>query len=91
MALESALNPFMIGSYIIPTWLLWVATIWDLAWRALAVWKSTIQKQPGWSVAFVLFQTLGILPILYIFVFSKIKKSLADEKVVAKKTSKKRK
>lgn len=47
--------------------------IWDLTWRCIAVWKSTKRGNPIWSIAFVLFQTVGILPILYIFVFSKMK------------------
>jgi hypothetical protein len=53
--------------------LLAVITIWDLAWRCVAVWKSTKENKPVWSIVFVLFQTIGILPILYIFVFSKMK------------------
>lgn len=53
-----------------------VIAIWDLAWRCAAVIKSTKLSQPIWSVAFVLFQTIGILPILYIFVFSKWKNKI---------------
>jgi hypothetical protein len=49
-----------------------VIAVWDLVWRCAAVIKSTKLNKPLWSVAFVLFQTIGILPILYIFVFSKM-------------------
>lgn len=90
MALESGLTPAISN---IPMWLIWAITIWDLAWRAVGVWKSTMKKQPIWSVVFVLFQTLGILPILYIFVFSKMngkKSDVVEEKTVKKKVVKKR-
>jgi len=70
-----------------------VILIWDLTWRCFGVWKSTKNNQPIWSIVFVLFQTIGILPILYIFVFSKMnKKTLAKtSKKSTKKKSKRKK
>jgi len=57
-----------------------VIAVWDLAWRCVAVIKSTKLNQPLWSIAFILFQTIGILPILYIFVFSKWKNKIKKKK-----------
>jgi hypothetical protein len=58
----------------IPLWLILIA-MWDIVWRAFAVIKSTRKNQPIWSVMFVLFQTAGILPILYICLFAEMKTS----------------
>ena len=70
------------------TTLITIILIWDLAWRCFGVWKSTKNNQPIWSIVFVLFQTIGILPILYIFVFSKM--GSVDIKFSKKKSPKKK-
>ena len=48
-----------------------LAAIWDLVWKGLGMWRAAQQKQTGWFVAILLINTLGILPILYLYVFSK--------------------
>jgi len=76
------------------TTLILVILIWDLTWRCVGVWKSSRNNQPIWSIAFVLFQTIGILPILYIFVFSKMNKAVSPItpiKLRAKKKTKRKK
>ena len=45
--------------------------LWSLVWKLLGLWKSARKESPIWFVVLALFNTLGILPILYIFVFSK--------------------
>lgn len=47
--------------------------VWDLAWKAMGMWHSARHNQVWWFVAILVFNTLGILPILYIYVFSKKK------------------
>lgn len=44
--------------------------IWELAWKGLGLWRATKNNQSGWFVAILLLNTLGILPILYLYVFS---------------------
>jgi len=58
--------------------------VWSAVWKLLGLWKSARKKQVGWFVVIALLNTLGILPILYYFLFSEMK----SEK---KKSSKKRK
>ncbi|MFH1290831.1 MAG: DUF5652 family protein [Nanoarchaeota archaeon] len=72
----------------LPWWVVLIS-IWDLVWRAFAIWKSTNRNQPIWSVAFLLFQTVGILPILYIFLFSEMKPK--PKQTIKKPVKKKRK
>ncbi len=57
----------------IPTWVLVIITAWELAWKGFALWKSARLSQPIWFIVLLIVNTLGILPILYIFIFSNIK------------------
>ena len=63
--------------------------IWSLLWKGLALWKSARLKQPVWFVLLLVINTLGILEILYIFVFSK-SLSRKKEEHLKKKFSRKR-
>jgi len=74
------------AEFAIPIWVIVVASLWSLAWKALAMWKSARLNQPAWFIVLLVFNTLGILDILYIFLFSKIKFS---NKTKAKKKRKK--
>ena len=58
-----------------------VIGIWSLIWKGLSLWKSANKKSIPWFVILLIFNTAGILDILYIFVFSKISfKKKAKEK-----------
>lgn len=45
--------------------------IWDGVWKLIAMWKSARQRQLAWFVCLAIFNTAGILPILYIMLFQK--------------------
>ncbi len=44
--------------------------IWSLMWKFLALWKAARKGSLIWFLIFALVNTMGILEILYIFVFS---------------------
>ncbi len=44
--------------------------VWELVWKGLALWKAAQSRQTSWFVAILLLNTIGILPILYLYVFS---------------------
>ena len=48
--------------------------IWSLVWKGLALWKSARREESVWFVALLVLNTLGILEILYLFVFSRDRK-----------------
>jgi methionyl-tRNA synthetase len=48
---------------------------WSYIWKLLALWKSARKNSPAWFIILALVNTVGILEILYIFVFSKMKKN----------------
>ena len=48
--------------------------VWSLFWKGLALWKAASQKDKIWFVVLLIVNTLGLLEILYLFVFSKYTK-----------------
>lgn len=54
-------------------WLILVAILWTLPWKGVALWKAAKNHHQGWFIALLVINTLAILEILYIFVFSKKK------------------
>lgn len=48
-----------------------LVAIWDGTWKLIALWKSARNNQLAWYICLAIFNTAGILPILYIFVFQK--------------------
>ena len=52
-------------------WLLVPAALWVIPWKGAALWKAARNGHKGWFVALLLLNTLAILEIIYIFVFSK--------------------
>lgn len=47
---------------------------WTLPWKAWALWKAARKGQIGWFLVILVVNSLAILEILYIFVFSRKKK-----------------
>jgi len=59
-----------------------VVGIWSLIWKGLSLWKASTKKSVPWFIVLLIFNTIGILDILYIYVFSKmnLKKSSGKSK-----------
>jgi hypothetical protein len=49
-------------------------SVWELVWKGFALWRAGGDKQRNWFIALLIFNTVGILPILYLFVFNPKKK-----------------
>ncbi|MBZ9572710.1 hypothetical protein KJA17_00730 [Patescibacteria group bacterium] len=54
-------------------WLISLAIAWSLPWKGVALWKAARRVQKWWFIALLVLNTLAVLPILYIFIFSKKK------------------
>jgi len=65
-----------------------VVSIWVLVWKGLALWKSAQKKSIPWFIILLIFNTVGILEILYIFIFSKM--SFKGKKLKLEKSKKKK-
>lgn len=49
-----------------------VIVVWSTVWKLLGMWKSARKGSWIWFIVLALTNTVGILPILYIYVFSKV-------------------
>jgi len=73
----------MAGAYavenviLMPHWSGWliallvIVIIWSAIWKAFALWKSARHYQVAWFVIFCIFNTAGILEILYLAFWQK--------------------
>ena len=73
-----------------PIWFLSLVLIWILVWKLLALWKAARNKHLVWFILLAIINTLGILEILYVFIFSKLSikknpKQILKRKVKTKK------
>jgi len=48
-----------------------IITIWEAVWKGIALWKCGRNRQLVWFVFIFIFNTLGILPIIYLLLFQK--------------------
>ena len=60
-------------------WWILLISLWSLAWKGLALWKAAGKKDAVWFIVLLIVNTLGILEIFYIFVFSKDRPANTDE------------
>lgn len=52
-------------------WLMPLLIIWTIPWKGYALWKAAKAGSKVWFVVFLVANTIGLLEILYIFIFSK--------------------
>lgn len=48
-------------------WIFAVLALWEMIWKGVGLWKAGRNNQLGWFLAIFIMNTLGILPILYIY------------------------
>lgn len=89
-----AVSPEVMSSFIA---VLIIIMVWSAVWKAIALWKSARNKQLAWFVVLCIFNTMGLLEILYLAFWQKnkntaiavdIKKPEAKKAVAAKKKKK---
>lgn len=57
-----------------------VVVIWSIAWKGMALWRAAREGSKPWFVALLIINTLGILEILYLYVFSKKEGDVEEKK-----------
>jgi hypothetical protein len=56
----------------LPVWLallipvIILLALWDGVWKVIGMWKSARNKQLAWFICIAVFNTIGILPIIYL-------------------------
>jgi hypothetical protein len=64
MAIEGMI-PAILWTVIIPL------MVWEAVWKTVGMWKSARNSQLVWFICIAIFNTVGILPIVYIVFFQK--------------------
>ncbi len=54
-------------------WIFIALVAWSLAWKGVALWKAARNNQMYWFAALMVINTVGILEIIYIYVFAQKK------------------
>lgn len=55
------------GTSLLFTVLILAAGLWSLIWKGIALWKAARRDRTWWYVIMLVLNTVGILPIIYIF------------------------
>ena len=55
-----------------------LVALWDGVWKLIALWKSARHNQLAWFICLAIFNTVGLLPILYILLFQKTARSTSE-------------
>jgi len=45
-----------------------IVAIWDCVWKLIAMWKAARKNHLAWFICIFIFNTIGILPIIYILI-----------------------
>lgn len=45
-----------------------ILMIWDTVWKFIAMWKAGRNNHLAWFICLAIFNTIGILPIVYILI-----------------------
>lgn len=54
--------------------LIFLVAVWEIIWKGQALWRASKLDSRGWFVALLIINSVGLLPILYLYVFSKSRK-----------------
>ena len=49
--------------------LLMIVSIWEVIWKGFGLWHSARAKHKAWFVIILIFNTVGLLPIIYLIWF----------------------
>ena len=66
-------SPERLGLGLVFVGVMVLVALWSLVWKVQSVWKAARAGSKWWFVVLLVVNTLGILDILYIYVFSKRK------------------
>jgi len=54
-------------------WFIWLILVWIIPWKGIALWRAAKLNHKRWFIVILIINTLAVLEILYIFIFSKTK------------------
>lgn len=75
-------NGFMMGAYGMGSAmsLLFVLAIVDLVLRGWALWRAARMNKQWWFIALLVFNTIGILPVIFLLMTNEAYKKMAKRR-----------
>ncbi len=58
--------------------LLVIFVVWDIVWKLSAMWKAGRNNHLAWFICIAIFNTVGILPIVYLLLESRKKEAATN-------------
>lgn len=74
------MDPFSSIPETLPPITYFIALIWSLFWKGLALWKAARYNQVNWFLVILIVNLVGIVEIVYLFGFAKTKMKLSELK-----------
>lgn len=53
--------------------LIGILIVWDAVWKGIALWRAVSNRKLVWFICLFIFNTVGILPIIYLYFFDRKK------------------
>ena len=69
-------------------WWFYLVLVWTLIWKGIGAWKAARNNQSIWFISFFVFNTFGILPLVYLQWFQQDWNVGVSKKSVRKKAKK---
>lgn len=67
-------NPFVFERY----WpIIVIVALWEIFWKGRGLWAAARSNNTKWFIAILIINSLGILPIVYLYFFQKKSKKKA--------------
>ncbi len=57
-----------IATLLSDPYVLAILLVWSMFWKGWGLWRAGNRKEKGWFIAMFILNTLGILPIIYIYI-----------------------
>lgn len=51
-------------------WLFLLLALWEVCWKGLALWKAARREQRYWFIALLFINSAGVLPVIYLLMYS---------------------
>lgn len=58
-----------------------ILAMWGIVWKLLALYRAGANRSKGWFIVLGLVNTLGVLEILYLLIFSRSRTRMINEKL----------
>ncbi|MEN9921368.1 MAG: hypothetical protein RLZZ517_346 [Candidatus Parcubacteria bacterium] len=67
-----------VGLSAFAAFIILVIAVWSIAWKGFALWVAAKEEKKWWFIPILIFNTAGILEIIYIFLFSEAGKKIIE-------------